>query len=1832
LNTNARWLFAALLAGAVTACSPRAALPAPPDDRPHVVAFEPGDELARTDAAIRIRFDRPMVSVDAVGPALAPVPVQLEPELPLRAHWEDTKTLLLRPELEWKGSTRYTVALGAQLARPLKPPHSWTFDVLPLRLSGSSVSGDNASRSPQLVLYFNAEVDRQAVAQRCVLEPIAGKRVALRLLPQPDQRHDAQHVALTPVARLPELTHYVVDCPGLTARAGTAPFRLQRDRAHGFTTHGPLEVLRSQPAQGTASAPEQAMICLQLSTPVSLEQVAAHVHVSPKPEGLAESWYQGSCNPNEWNDTDRASGIVLAPRRGYRVSVDAELTDEFGQRLGRAHVWSFETSDRQPGLWSNQGTASVFELGQTGHGVGALNMPAVSMSCARLTPAQLATEFETINRWLNEWVDAPLPQRVPAPWAALDVPALSHSLDTSVAANVGRNVEIDLGARCGKTAGAPGLYASALEPSGLPGDRVLQQPRARLLANVTDLALVAKRGERTGLVWVTRFSNGALVPGATVQALDVDGRVLATARSDAQGLARFAKLPVTGGGRAHTFYSAQLGQDIAVVGTEWTWREGLQPYQFGVREQYEDERARLFVHLDRGVYRPGERVLLHGLVRAIPDLGPAHVPPGAAARLVVRFGTDVIERSLAVSDFGSFATELDVPKHVAPGSYAIELEVAGKQLSQTLRIAEFRPLTFELNGGPAQKELLAPAKVEVAINARYLFGAPVPAAELRWTVERSPTTIQPAGFGDYSFADSAPALPSEEPLPEQATGIVLERAAKTDAQGAAKLDFPTAAVRGPTRYAITVEAEDSGHDVASRAFSVLAHSAERYPGVRLGSELYAAGEPIAAEIVVVDRDGRAVAGDVELELREARWDCSDPKQGCHAKVSVLETQRVSVAASKPTIARFFAKAQGDVHVRALTRDGGGRSARASAMTWVWWWEGAGPYNDRVAATLSVDKRRYRPGERARLALQTPLAPKHYLLTAERGDVLSAKVIAMQAPGAAGAGPAPELALPPRAAPNVFLTMTAATPRSAPGQAGKPRLVAGAREVAVSGQSRVLEAKLVLPRTRFEPKQRVEGEVVVTHLGKPVLAEVALVAVNESVLQLTDFATPDPTEVFHAPRGLSVITSSNVTRVIGDLAAATAIPAVARLEEGGQDGGGGRPELRNDYVAAAYWAPALRTDTKGRARFAFDAPTDLSAYRLMAVVSARDDRVGSTDARIEVQQPLSVHPLSPRFASAGDELELGALVHDHTETPGAIDLRWSAKGLTIAQPSASLPAADPGGRTSYTRAVVEPGERASFDVQVSKGGATDRVGRELAVRRPLDRELRVLAQLRAASVKTALAWPAGIDRELSRLELTVDRVGLAPLAPLLAVVLEYPYGCTEQTAAALSAIAAAPELAAALVPAWRDRPALEAHVAEGVGRLNLARHGDGGYGLYPGMESRPWLTAYVLEAVLALQRMGIAQSPDLIERSRRELNEWLSQRQPAKLTVAELETAAHLVSTLAMAGAEPAGHEDRVWAERARLRVAGRAYLLHALALRKLAPERRNALRASLADARLHKRQRVIDDPFGSNESEAALALRALNADGGDPELQRELADWLIARASDPETYLSTRDIAETLTALAAYAQSASSGAAQVELGLGSKVLFSGKLSGMQVVAIDQPASASPAGELWLRADGPVSVSIRRRDVSPSNPKPEFSRGLTLVRRYLDPKSNAPLTKVAIGDLVLVALELRSDHALRMLALSDPLPAGLDPVDPGLSTGRVGGCTRCDESGGFDYVRRHDDRIEAFAEWLPKGTHAMRYMMRATVAGSFTAPGAIVQPMYLPNLFARSHVGRMQISR
>ncbi|MET0387869.1 MAG: hypothetical protein ABW321_17990, partial [Polyangiales bacterium] len=362
----------------------------------------------------------------------------------------------------------------------------------------------------------------------------------------------------------------------------------------------------------------------------------------------------------------------------------------------------------------------------------------------------------------------------------------------------------------------------------------------------------------------------------------------------------------------------------------------------------------------------------------------------------------------------------------------------------------------------------------------------------------------------------------------------------------------------------------------------------------------------------------------------------------------------------------------------------------------------------------------------------------------------------------------------------------------------------------------------------------------------------------------------------------------------------------------------------------------------------------------------------------------------------------------------------------------------------------------------------------------------------------------------------------------------------------------------------------------------------------------------------------------------------------QLGPAALQHAAHSALLLQRAEADPSALLDRLLARREQLKTDGKAYLLRALALAGRPEAQRSPLRAAVVASDWLAAARDPEQPFASADRTTALALAALVADAEvgpetGPQLTASagvsdrLAQWLIDRAADPEHYFSTRDVAEALSALSAWARRRHAGANDVSLTLAGKPLWSGKLAGAEVVTVTRSAeSAAEGGEVALTADGDVSVSMRRRDVSPSAPKPAFSRGISLDRRYLHGTKYTPLDKLALGEIVLVELTLRAEQSARMLAIADPLPAGLEPLDPGLSTGRVAGCGSCEGGGPFDHLRRHDDRIEAFADHLAAGTHVVRYLARATTRGHFTAPAATATLMYLPDRHARSAVATLDI--
>jgi uncharacterized protein YfaS (alpha-2-macroglobulin family) len=174
--------------------------------------------------------------------------------------------------------------------------------------------------------------------------------------------------------------------------------------------------------------------------------------------------------------------------------------------------------------------------------------------------------------------------------------------------------------------------------------------------------------------------------------------------------------------------------------------------------------------------------------------------------------------------------------------------------------------------------------------------------------------------------------------------------------------------------------------------------------------------------------------------------------------------------------------------------------------------------------------------------------------------------------------------------------------------------------------------------------------------------------------------------------------------------------------------------------------------------------------------------------------------------------------------------------------------------------------------------------------------------------------------------------------------------------------------------------------------------------------------------------------------------------------------------------------------------------------------------------------------------------------------------------------------------------------------------------------------------------GTLFYMTRLRYAVEASKVPALDQGFRISRQYKVQGSGEGVTTFAAGSLIEVTLTIRNTKERRFVAVTDPIPAGTEPVDTWFATtaqqigqretdtGGEGDWTAWWRRGGFDHIERHDDRVNLFATRLGEGTHVFTYLVRATTSGSFVTAPAHVEEMYEPEVFGRTASTMVEVKR
>jgi uncharacterized protein YfaS (alpha-2-macroglobulin family) len=474
------------------------------------------------------------------------------------------------------------------------------------------------------------------------------------------------------------------------------------------------------------------------------------------------------------------------------------------------------------------------------------------------------------------------------------------------------------------------------------------------------------------------------------------------------------------------------------------------------------------------------------------------------------------------------------------------------------------------------------------------------------------------------------------------------------------------------------------------------------------------------------------------------------------------------------------------------------------------------------------------------------------------------------------------------------------------------------------------------------------------------------------------------------------------------------------------------EARKRFPDTAFWQPALRTDATGRATVRFALPDNLTTWRATVNACTRDTAVGRETTKVVAAKEFFVRLERPRFLTQTDRTRLLALVHNDTGQAQTALVRLQVDGLsrdgdetqTLSIPAGGVGKASwpvTGDRIGAARLRCTAWTR-----DAGPGGApfTDGVETTLPVRahgrERFQNAAGALSGTDARAEQTLTLDPGAVP-EASQVVVRVTPSVRGALVGALDYLVDFPYGCTEQTMSRflpdllVQRLAREHGAAAAGLDA-RKRADLPKMVRDGLARLYRFQHAEtGGWGWWENDPDDPFMTAYVLYGLSVARAEGYAVSDDVLRRGREAAIKLLEKAKP--------NDQPFLLYALALAGdtATPRTLRERI--PRDKLAPDARAYLVLLDGVLG-EPERAAAGIAELdagardADGFVHWAN-PTNRWDSSDRLATALALRAILTTRPDDERIPAILRWLMAQRTE-SFWGSTRDTAFVLAALCDY--------------------------------------------------------------------------------------------------------------------------------------------------------------------------------------------------------------------
>ena len=1735
--------------------------------------------------------------------------LSFEPSISGRFRWEGPEELVFSPSQPLAPATTYTVNFKDELFRHSEydkvEGEAPTFYTAPLQMGDAQLTWMTAAgagvASPQITLHFNYPVKAEDISEKLTIE-VDGERAGFAL----------QNTGITSVVgvRLNGLKAEdknrqatITLAPGLKPEKGSN--RTKEALVQSLAIPSPYVLtISSVEAEHTGT---EGLVRLYTSQLLTAADISRAVSFEPAIPFTVETTDFGAILRSSGFDVEKSYALNIA--RGLRGQLGGVLKEEYNGAVGFGKLESNIRFTNSKAIYLSKRGAGNIEVQVT-------NTPRIKLVISKIYENNLLQA--TANGY--EPRDDSEPQYASA---AEEGEYGYNSYGDAVAGDVIYTKEIDT--RSLPKSGSGRLLNLSQFEDRLPDARGIYHVLIRSaedwwvrdsrFISLSDIGLIAKQGAEKMVVFASSIKTATALDGVTVNVYGKNNQLLGTGATGKDGVAEINVAQKSFAGYAPAMVIAKTAEDFTYLPFTNT-RVNTSRFDVGGKHS-NPSGLDAFVYAERDIYRPGEKLNYAVLVRDRSWKPAADLPE--KIRFLMPTGKELKTLRKGLNEQGATEGNLEISTAAITGTYTMEVYSSNDVLLATkaFNIEEFVPDRIKITTRLEQPQLRPSESTTLAINAVNFFGPPAANRKVETEIQIRQKAFTAKKYRDYDFT-----LANQQSFTDKQV-----QEGTTDEGGNASVSFEV-----PSMYQnlgvlqalfYTTVFDETGRPVSRLTTANIFTQGVFYGIKNDDSYYYPLNSAVKFSLVSVDKNGNPVASGANVRVIKHEYRTVLTKNGEFFRYESQKEDKIisekQLTIGDQTAYNFIPRSPGDYEIR-VYRPGASTYVSKSFYSYGSWGNTASSFdvNTEGHVDIQTDKEKYLAGETAKLLFKAPFNGR-LLVTVEREGLLSHQYLDVEKRTATM-----ELKLAAEHVPNVYVTATLFKPHE---MSDMPLTVAHVfQNISVEEKDRRIPVQISAPKTtRSKTRQRVTVKAAPG-------SYVSLAAVDNGVLQVSDFKTPDPYGFYYQKIALGVTAFDMYPLLFPELR--------GRFSSTGGDGTSlekrVNPMPAKRFKILSYWSGLKKADGSGNAVFEYDVPQFSGEVRLMAV-AFKDERFGNAEATTTVADPVVLSSSLPRFISPGDTVLVPVTITNTTNRTATGNVGVTANGpvSVVGNPSQTI-AIQP---TSEERATFQLVANNSINVSkivVTVNALGENFSEETAI------SVRPPSTLQKRSGSGAIAGGRTESINIGqgdflpgsfRYDLVVSRSPVTLVADQLHYLLTYPFGCTEQTISAAFPQLYYGDLADALKSTTNGKTNAAANVMEAIRKIKMRQLYNGAVTLWDGEGKEDWwATVYAAHFLLEARKAGYDVDNSLLEtmlsyldnrlRTKSTVEYFYNRSQHRKIAPKEV---AYSLYVLALANRPQAATMNYYKASGPLLAMDSK-YLLSAAYAISGDQRSFNALLPSAFSG-----EESVQQTGGSYYSalrDEAIALNALiDADPGNAQVP-QLAQHVSQRLRS-ERWLNTQERAFSFLALGKIARTAARSTATAEIRVNGKTVAT--VSDKEWKGNNTQLKANTV-EVITKGAGKLYYSWVAEGISRSGAFKQEDNYLKVRRQFYDRNGNVLSgTTFKQNDLVIVGITLEKayDNAIENVVITDLLPAGFEIENP--RTKEIPGMNWIKDGAEPVALDVRDDRIHFFVNAIaPKQTYY--YAVRAVSLGSFQQGPVSADAMYNGEMHSYHGAQRIKIIR